>query len=46
MTTEDKLMSMLNPPEYISKIKLYCNRQSAQIKKSKGEIIEIKPLSL
>lgn len=43
MTTEDKLLSMLNPPDYVSKIKLYCNREIAQIKNSNGKIIEITP---
>lgn len=43
MTTEEKLKSMLQDKDYVSKIRLYCCCNSAQIENSNGKIIEIIP---
>jgi len=40
MTKEEKLLSLLQPPEYKSKVKLYCNTSTAQIIK-KGIVTPI-----
>lgn len=48
MTTKEKLLSMVQPPEYKSKIKLYCNLSPFNLQRTKEittfaeNVIEIK----
>lgn len=41
MTTEDKLLTMVNSPDYKSKIKMYTNKCEYLAIKSSGEIINL-----
>lgn len=41
MTKEEKLRSMLQPKDYVSKIKLYCKETTFKIEKRKS-ICEVK----